>query len=72
MQAKVPGINYEQAQQGYSIYILHCGNCHRVHNPTEHTQEEWDNILVKMFVKAKMKDANEKLLLQNYLHAKSK
>ena len=72
MQAKVPGLSYDEAMQGYKIYISHCSNCHRLHNPKEFTASKWNRILPEMFDKAKIFDSTQQQLVRNYLAAKSK
>jgi hypothetical protein len=72
MQAKVPGITLEEANQGYVLYKAKCAGCHRLHHPSEFTVAQWDKILVTMFPKSKMTNETEKKLLRNYLAAFSK
>ena len=72
LQSKVPGLTYEDANQGYKIYISHCSNCHRLHNPNEYTATKWAKVLPEMLGKAKIADTTQQLLVRNYLAAKSK
>jgi len=72
MQAKVPGITYDEAMQGYKIYTTHCSNCHRLHNPKEFTAVKWNKILPEMFEKAKISDTSQQNFLRNYLASRSK
>jgi hypothetical protein len=72
MQAKVQGITYDEAMQGYKLYISHCSNCHRLHNPKEYSSAGWNKILPEMFEKAKISNPDQQQLIRNYLTAKSK
>ena len=72
LQAKMPGITYDAAMQGYKLYTSRCSNCHRLHNPKEYTATKWNKILPEMFGKAKMSDTTQQEFLRNYLAAKSK
>lgn len=72
MQAKVQGITYDEAMQGYKLYVRHCSNCHRLHNPKEYSSAGWNKILPEMFEKAKISNPDQQQLIRNYLTAKSK
>lgn len=72
MQQKVPQLTLERAGQGYTAYRQKCAGCHRLHAASEHTVAQWDNILVKMFAKAKVHDEATQGLITDYLHALSK
>ena len=71
VQAKMPGVTYEEITQGYKLYIMHCSNCHRLHNPKEFTATKWNKVLPEMFGKAKITDSTQQQLIRNYLAAKS-
>jgi mono/diheme cytochrome c family protein len=72
MQQKVPGITVENARAGYKLYAGKCGGCHKLYRPDKYTIAQWNNILVKMFPKAKVSTDEQMKLIQNYLHAFSK
>jgi hypothetical protein len=72
MQTKVPGITYDEAIQGYKLYVSHCGNCHRIHNPRQYTAIQWNKILPEMFEKAKITNDDQQKLIRNYLAANAK
>ncbi|MEP6514271.1 MAG: hypothetical protein ABJA79_10395 [Parafilimonas sp.] len=72
MQIKAPGITYDEAVQGYKLYVGNCSNCHRLHNPKEYTVSKWNKILPEMYRKAKIADSGQQQLIRNYLAAKSK
>ena len=72
MQAKAPGITYDDALHGYKLYAANCSNCHRLHNPKEYTALKWNKILPEMFQKAKITNDDQHQLIRNYLAAKSK
>ena len=69
---KVPGITYTEMQEGYKLYLSKCSACHRLHDPAEFTSQKWEPILIKMYVKAKISQEKQKLLIHNYVIAKSK
>jgi hypothetical protein len=69
---KVPGITMEQLKQGNRMYIRKCSGCHALHKPSQFTPQQWHPILIKMFEKAKVKDSTTKVLIRNYLVAKSR
>ena len=48
MEAKVPGLTYDEAMQGYKLYAGNCSKCHRLHNPKEYTAVQWNKILPEM------------------------
>ena len=72
MQQKVPGINLEQAQQGFKLYKYNCAGCHNLHNPDEYTISGWQKVLPEMLGKAKINSKKDADLISNYLFAKSK
>ena len=71
-QQRVPGITMERLKHGTRIYIRNCSACHALHSPTQFTAQQWQPILIKMFVKAKIKDSKTKTLITDYIVAKSK
>ena len=71
-QIKVPGITIEQLSLGKKIYIRDCTGCHALKKPAIYTVEQWQPILKKMFVKAKVADSTERKLIADYVIAKSK
>ena len=71
IEARMPGVTYEEITQGYKLYTTHCSNCHRLHNPKEFTATKWNKVLPEMFDKAKITDSAQKQLVRDYLAAKS-
>ncbi|HMT74840.1 MAG TPA: hypothetical protein PKA77_12290 [Chitinophagaceae bacterium] len=71
-QQRVPGITITELKNGYKLYINKCSACHKLHNPNEYTAVKWKPILAEMFAKAKLTEDDSKLLISNYLVAKSK
>ncbi len=71
-QLKVPGITMERLSAGKKIYISKCSGCHALKNPSSYTVDKWEPILQKMFVKAKLTDEEEKMLIRDYVMAISK
>lgn len=71
-QLKVPGITMERLSAGKKFYISKCSGCHALKNPSGYTVDKWEPILQKMFVKAKLTDEEEKMLIRDYVMAISK
>jgi hypothetical protein len=72
MQEKVPGITLESAQAGYKLYSEKCAGCHQLYHPARYTIAQWNNILPKMFPKAKLSDKDQQKRIREYLHALSR
>jgi hypothetical protein len=72
MQQKVPNITLQSAQEGYKVYESACAGCHHLYEPAKFTIRQWNDILVKMFPKAKVSDKGQQKLLTDYLYAMSK
>ena len=69
---RVPGITMEQLKHGGRLYTRNCSACHALHKPSQYTAQQWHPILVKMFLKSKIRDSATTTLITNYLVAKSK
>lgn len=69
---KVPGITMEQLTLGRKTYTRDCSSCHALKNPAKFTLFQWEPILKRMFVKAKVVDSTERKLIADYVIAKSK
>ena len=69
---KVPGITMERLRSGSRAYIRRCSGCHALHKPSQFTVQQWHPILLKMFEKAKVRDSTTRILMTDYLVAKSK
>ena len=69
---RVPGITIERLKKGNRLYIRNCSACHALHNPSQFTAQQWQPILIKMLVKAKIKDSTTRTLITDYIVAKSK
>lgn len=72
MQNKVPDITLESAKAGYKLYSEKCSACHQLYHPGKYTIAQWNNILVKMFPKAKASSDEQRKLIEDYVHALSK
>jgi hypothetical protein len=44
------------------IYVAKCAKCHKLHDPAKYTEAEWDEWMVKMNRKAKLKPEQVELL----------
>ena len=69
---KVPGMTAERLAEGNKIYIQDCTRCHGMKEPSNFTSAQWEPILLRMFVKAKLTDEHEKAIITDYVMAKSK
>ena len=72
MQQKVPGINMEEAQQGFKLYKFNCAGCHYLHKPNAYTINGWQKVLPEMLGRAKITSEKDAQLIKNYLFSKSK
>ena len=72
MQQKVPGINVEEAQQGFKLYKFNCSGCHYLHKPDDYTISGWEKVLPEMLQRAKITSEKDIQLLKNYLVGMSK
>lgn len=69
---RVPGITMEQLKHGGRLYIRNCSGCHALHKPSQFTAQQWQPILIKMFEKSKILDSATRILITDYVVAKSK
>ena len=66
-----PGVTTEK--QAYKIYIRSCTSCHALKDPAKYTAEQWEPILPKMFVKAKLTSSeHEMAAIRDYVMARAK
>ena len=72
MQQKVPGISFEDVQQGFRMYKFNCSGCHYLPKPTDYTINGWQKILPGMLERAKITSDKDREQITNYLYAKSK
>ena len=72
MQQKVPGINLEEARQGFKLYKFNCAGCHYLHKPNAYTINGWQKVLPEMLGRAKITSEKDAQSIKNYLFAKSK
>lgn len=72
MKQKVPGITLEEARSGSKLYSGKCARCHRLYPPEKYTEAQWNSILPKMFLKAKLPDNEQQKLISNYVVSLSK
>lgn len=72
MQQKMPGVTMENVKAGYILYSQKCAGCHQLYHPDKYTFSQWNNILSKMFPRAKLPGEEQQKLIKEYLHALSK
>jgi len=58
--------NLAALQHGHQLYINKCGKCHYLYRPNKLSDEQWQNKLDKMSLKAKL-TIEEKELILRYL-----
>ena len=59
-------IELAELQQGRSLLVTKCGNCHRTPMPSEHAAAEWPEKLDEMSSRANL-DATQRHLIEQYL-----
>lgn len=67
--AQRSGVKLEKLGEGYSLYIVHCAQCHELQMPKDMKNEEWHTILPGMAWNAGLKPDQEKTLLAYLLAA---
>lgn len=65
------GLSLDSLKLGRNLYIANCGSCHNLHITQQFTKLEWDTILPKMKIKAKINERTSNLILK-YLITRSK
>lgn len=61
----------ESLHQGRNLYLNSCKRCHPLHKPSAYTTERWTRNLNKMQKRAKIDDAQKKLIF-HYLETNAK
>lgn len=51
-----PGTSLSDLQMGRTQYSEHCAACHYLHLPSEFSPDKWDEIMMRMQLKAKIDD----------------
>jgi len=59
-----PTITRDDLNRGRAIYVGHCGNCHLVPKPTDHTAEDWPGHVSAMSERAGLTDDEEQLVVR--------
>ena len=58
-----PGIRLQDLQLGRKIFIANCAGCHFLHPPSELSVAQWEKVLGRMRIKARLdNDATDKVL----------
>lgn len=52
----------DQLQQGRTLYINNCGNCHGLYSPDDYTSSQWKSIMNSMGAKTSMSAADISLV----------
>jgi cytochrome c5 len=66
--ASAHGSTVEQLVKGREIFTQNCDRCHKLKNPSIHDAAGWTSTMRRMAPKAKLSDADAKLVL-DYLSA---
>ena len=59
-----PSITRAELDRGRAIYVGHCGNCHLIPKPTDHTPEEWPGHVSAMSERAGLTDDEQELVVR--------
>lgn len=68
--AKASGTPLDELQQGHSIYMLQCGQCHNYMIPKDLFEDEWEDAMPKMIRHAGLQLEDEKAVLAYVLAVK--
>ncbi len=61
---KFPGYTMGELNEGKTVYLENCNKCHRYKAPQSRDEAKWDKIIPTMAKKAKLDDAQQKLVLE--------
>jgi hypothetical protein len=64
--------NFASLTSGYNLYAKKCTNCHRLFHPNEYNASKWQTILPRMFIKARIQNEEQRILITNYVLLKGK
>jgi hypothetical protein len=66
--AGAAALSTKETEAARKLYNLKCAKCHKFYDPAGYTQSEWDEWMLKMSKKSKLKPAQHDLL-SRYLGA---
>ncbi|MFN6017419.1 MAG: hypothetical protein ACK49N_07560 [Verrucomicrobiota bacterium] len=69
--SKISGVPVERLQRGHGIYLTQCGQCHELVKPESLKVADWRLVMPGMCWNAGLTRADEALLLEYVLAAKS-
>ncbi|MGA0853877.1 MAG: hypothetical protein ACO3RK_03580 [Luteolibacter sp.] len=69
--SRVSGVPLERLQRGHGIYLTQCGQCHELVKPENLKVSDWRMVMPGMCWSAGLTRADEALLLEYVLAAKS-
>jgi hypothetical protein len=69
--SRVSGVPLERLQRGHGIYMIQCGQCHELVKPENLKVSDWRMVMPGMCWNAGLTRADEALLLEYVLAAKS-
>lgn len=69
--SKISGVPVERLQRGHGVYLTQCGQCHELVKPEDLKVADWRVVMPGMCWNAGLKRADEALLLEYVLAAKS-
>ena len=56
------GLSPKQLTDARKLYVAKCAKCHKLYDPVEYSDADWNWWMVKMSKKAKLKSAQNELL----------
>lgn len=62
-----PGVKLEDLREGRKLYAENCAACHNLHIPSELESAQWERIMVKMQIKAKINDGTKDTIMKYLL-----
>jgi len=69
--SKISGVPIERLQRGHGVYLTQCGQCHELVKPESLKVTDWRLVMPGMCWNAGLTRADEALLLEYVLAAKS-
>lgn len=67
VQGTWPQLQLSDLRDGRKLYVTHCSGCHSLHPPGELTGREWEKVMVKMQVKARIEDGTRDRIMKYLL-----
>ena len=62
-----PGLQLLDLRQGRALYMKNCAGCHALHAPSQLDSFQWERIMSKMQLKAKINDSTKDSIMKYLL-----